>query len=65
MALLQIKARSDFSHPQPSTEHVQALRLAAPILRDEALVKPGTDVAGAIRGLVDTRFAQPYIARTA
>jgi sulfonate transport system substrate-binding protein len=64
VALLQIKARSDFSNPQPSTEHVKALQLAAPILRDEALVKPGTDIAGVINGLVDTRFAQPYIARS-
>ena len=63
VALLQIKARSDFSHPQPSSEHVKALQLAAPILRAEALVKPGTDIAGVINGLVDTRFAQPYITR--
>jgi sulfonate transport system substrate-binding protein len=63
VALLQIKARSDFSHPQPSSEHVKALQLAAPILHDEALVKPGTDIAAVINGLVDTRFAQPYIAR--
>ncbi|WP_332878854.1 aliphatic sulfonate ABC transporter substrate-binding protein [Massilia sp. S19_KUP03_FR1] len=63
VALLQIKLRSDFSNPQPSSEHVKALQLAAPILRDEALVKPGTDIAAVINGLVDTRFAQPYIAR--
>jgi sulfonate transport system substrate-binding protein len=65
VALLQIKARSDFSHPQPSSEHVQALQQAAPILRDEALVKPGTDIANVINGLVDTRFARPYIVRKA
>jgi len=65
VALLQIKARSDFSNPQPSSEHVKALQLAAPILRAEALVKPGTDIAGVINGLVDTRFAQPYITRPA
>lgn len=63
VALLQIKARSDFSNPQPSSEHIKALQLAAPILRDESLVKPGTDIAAVINGLVDTRFAQPYIAR--
>jgi sulfonate transport system substrate-binding protein len=63
VALLQIKARSDFSNPQPSGEHIKALQLAAPILRDESLVKPGTDIAAVINGLVDTRFAQPYIAR--
>lgn len=63
VALLQIKARSDFQHPQPSSEHIKALQAAAPILRDEALVKPGVDIASAINGLVDTRFAQPYITR--
>jgi sulfonate transport system substrate-binding protein len=65
VALLQIKARSDFSNPQPSTEHVKALQLAAPILRAEALVRPGTDIAAVINSLVDTRFAQPYITRGA
>jgi sulfonate transport system substrate-binding protein len=39
------------------------LQAAAPILRDEALVKPGTDLDAAIAGLVDTRFARPWIAR--
>ncbi len=63
VALLQIKLRSDFSNPQPSAEHVKALQLAAPILRDEGLVKPGTDIASVINSLVDTRFAQPYITR--
>lgn len=63
VALLQIKLRSDFSNPQPSSEHVKALQLAAPILRDEGLVKPGTDITSVISGLVDTRFAQAYIAR--
>ncbi|UOD32768.1 aliphatic sulfonate ABC transporter substrate-binding protein [Massilia violaceinigra] len=63
VALLQIKLRSDFSNPQPSAEHVRALQLAAPILRDEALVKPGTDLDKVIAGLVDTRFAQTLIAR--
>lgn len=63
VALLQIKLRSDFSNPQPSSEHVAALQVAAPILRDEALVKPGTDLERAIRELVDTRFAQPFITR--
>lgn len=63
VALLQVKLRSDFSNPQPSNEHLKALRLAAPILRDEALVKPGTDLDAAIAGLIDTRFAQQLIAR--
>jgi sulfonate transport system substrate-binding protein len=63
VALLQVKLRSDFSNPQPSTEHLKALQAAAPILRDEALVKPGTDLDAAIAGLIDTRFARPLIAR--
>ena len=63
VALLQIKLRSDFSHPQPSNEHIQALTLAAPILRDEGLIKPDTDIKRVIASLVDTRFATPYINR--
>jgi sulfonate transport system substrate-binding protein len=63
VALLQIKLRSDFSQPLPGNEHLNALRQAAPILRDEALVKPGADLNRAIADLVETRFAQPYIAK--
>ena len=61
VALLQIKLRSDFSQPLPGNEHLAALRQAAPILRDEALVKPGVDLGRAITDLVETRFAQPYL----
>ncbi len=64
VALLQIKLRSDFSNPQPSSEHVKALQVAAPILRDEGLVKPGTDLARTITELIDTRFAQALIVRS-
>ena len=64
VALLQIKLRSDFTNPQPGNEHVKALQLAAPILRDEALVKSDVDLNRAITDLVDTRFAQPFIARS-
>jgi sulfonate transport system substrate-binding protein len=64
VALLQIKLRSDFSNPQPGSEHVKALQVAAPILRDEALVKADTDLNRAILDLVDTRFAQPFISRS-
>jgi sulfonate transport system substrate-binding protein len=63
VALLQIKLRSDFTNPQPSAEHVKALSVAAPILLDEGLVKPGTDLTQAIAALVDTRFAQALIAK--
>jgi sulfonate transport system substrate-binding protein len=58
VALLQVKLRSDFSNAQPGAEHLRALQLAAPILRDEALVRPGTDLDKAIAGLVDTSFAR-------
>jgi sulfonate transport system substrate-binding protein len=64
VALLQIKLRSDFSNSQPGAEHVKALQVAAPILRDETLVKADADLNRAILDLVDTRFAQPYIARS-
>nr|WP_315393480.1 aliphatic sulfonate ABC transporter substrate-binding protein [uncultured Duganella sp.] len=63
VALLQIKLRTDFSNPQPGSEHVKALQVAAPILLAEALVKGGTDLNRSILDLVDTRFAQPFIAR--
>ncbi|MDB5757093.1 MAG: transporter substrate-binding protein [Burkholderia sp.] len=63
VALLQIKLRTDFSDPQPSPAHVKALQSAAPILLDEGLVKPGTDLNRVIADLVDTRFAQPLLAR--
>ncbi|MCY4754116.1 aliphatic sulfonate ABC transporter substrate-binding protein [Pelomonas aquatica] len=61
VALLQLKLRTDLSQPLPSQEHVKALQAAAPILLDEALVKPGSDVRGAIDALVDTRFAAGLI----
>ncbi|WP_338763884.1 aliphatic sulfonate ABC transporter substrate-binding protein [Massilia sp. METH4] len=58
VALLQVKLRTDFSQPQPGDEHVAALRQAAPILQQEALVKPGTNLDKTIDELVDTRFAR-------
>lgn len=58
VALLQLKLRTDLSTPQPSQEHIKALQAAAPILLDEALVRPGTDLNKAIAGLVNTQFAQ-------
>ena len=63
VALLQIKLRSDFSQALPGAGHVNALRAAAPILHDEALVKPGTDLNRVVAELVDTRFAQTIVAR--
>jgi sulfonate transport system substrate-binding protein len=61
VALLQLKLRTDLGNPQPSSEHVNALLAAAPILLDEKLVKPGTDVRRVIGDLVDTQFARGLI----
>lgn len=61
VALLQVKLRTDLSNPQPGSEHVKALQAAAPILVDEQLVRPGTDLNKAIAELVDTRFANGLI----
>ena len=61
VALLQLKLRTDLSDPQPSAEHVAALQAAAPILLDEQLVKPGTDLKAAIAGLVDTQFSRGLV----
>ena len=58
VALLQLKLRTDLSNPQPSSEHIDALKAAAPLLLDEQLVKPGTDLDKVIAGLVDTQFAR-------
>lgn len=63
VALLQIKLRTDLSHPLPTAEHVQALQAAAPILLSEQLVRPGTDLNRTVLELVDTRFAAPLLAR--
>jgi sulfonate transport system substrate-binding protein len=65
VALLQLKLRTDLSNPQPSSEHVKALQAAAPILLDEGLVKPGTDLPRVVSGLVDTQFARGLVARAA
>ncbi|TDP88017.1 sulfonate transport system substrate-binding protein [Aquabacterium commune] len=63
VALLQLKVRTDFTQPQPGTQHIQALQAASPILLDEALVRPGTNVQKVITDLVDTQFAQSVIRR--
>jgi sulfonate transport system substrate-binding protein len=63
VALLQIKARTDLGNPLPSSEHVKALQAASPILLDEALVKPGTDLNKIVTQLVDTQFAKHLIAK--
>ena len=57
VALLQLKLRTDLGNPWPSSEHVQALQAASPILQAESLVKPGVDLNRAVTALVDTGFA--------
>lgn len=61
VALLQLKVRTDFTQPLPGAEHVKALQAASPILLDEALVRPGTNLNKAIAELVDTQFAASLI----
>lgn len=63
VALLQIKLRTDLSNPQPGSEHVKALQAASPILVDEALVKPGTDLNKVVTHLVDTQFARGLVGK--
>lgn len=60
VARLQLK-RNDFSNPVPGAEHVSALKAAAPILVEEALVKNGTNVGAVIDALVEPRFASAAV----
>ncbi|WP_331988904.1 aliphatic sulfonate ABC transporter substrate-binding protein [Chitinimonas sp.] len=61
VAQLQLK-RTDFSNPRPGAEHITALKEAAPILIDEALVKPGTDLNRTIAELIDVRVVGSALA---
>jgi sulfonate transport system substrate-binding protein len=63
VAKLQL-SRTDFSKPQPGARQIAALKAAAPILVQEQLVKPGTDLNHVIDSLVDVQIAQPVIAST-
>jgi sulfonate transport system substrate-binding protein len=63
VAKLQL-SRTDFSKPQPGAHQIAALKAAAPILVQEQLVKPGTDLNHVIDTLVDVQIAQPVIAST-
>jgi len=65
VALLQLKLRTDLSNPLPSSEHVKALQAASPILLEEQLVKPGTNLNKVIADLVDTQFARAQLAGAA
>ena len=60
VARLQL-SRTDFSNPQPGAEHVAALKAAAPILLDEQLVRPGTDVAAVVDQLISPQLAAGLI----
>ncbi|PZW71612.1 sulfonate transport system substrate-binding protein [Pseudomonas sp. URMO17WK12:I1] len=63
VAKLQL-SRTDFSNSQPGAEHVKALKAAAPILLEEGLVRPGTDVAGVVDQLITPQLAAKVIARS-
>ncbi|SHM50449.1 aliphatic sulfonate ABC transporter substrate-binding protein [Phytopseudomonas punonensis] len=63
VAKLQL-SRTDFSNSQPGTEHIKALKSAAPILLEEGLVRPGTDVAGVVDQLITPQLAAKVIARS-
>jgi sulfonate transport system substrate-binding protein len=60
VAKLQLQ-RNDFSHPVPGAQQIEALKAAAPILVQEDLVKPGTDLPQVIDALVDSQVAQPVV----
>ncbi|TLX65046.1 aliphatic sulfonates ABC transporter substrate-binding protein [Stutzerimonas nosocomialis] len=64
VARLQL-SRTDFSNPQPGAEHVAALKAAAPILLDEQLVRPGTDVARVVDELIAPQLAAQVIGQPA
>jgi sulfonate transport system substrate-binding protein len=60
IAKLQLQ-RNDFSQPVPGAQQIAALKAAAPILVQEQLVKPGTDLPQVIDALVDSQVAQPVV----
>jgi len=63
VAKLQL-SRTDFSNPQPGAEHIKALKAAAPILLDEQLVRPGTDVAQVVDQLIQPQLAAQVIGQS-
>ncbi|HWV09937.1 MAG TPA: aliphatic sulfonate ABC transporter substrate-binding protein [Pseudomonas sp.] len=60
VAELQL-SRTDFSNSQPGAEHIAALKAAAPILLDEQLVRPGTDVVAVVEQLISPQLAAEVI----
>jgi len=63
VAKLQL-SRNDFSQPLPGPTQIAALQAAAPILTQEQLVKPGTDLNQVIGTLIDPQVAAPVVAAT-
>ncbi len=61
VAKRQLTQRTGLKNPVIGQEHIAALSEAAPILVQEELVKPGTDVNKAIGDLIDPRFVQALI----
>ncbi len=60
VAKLQL-SRNDFKNPIPGAEHIKALKLAAPILLEENLVRKGADVEKTIDDLIDPTFAKAVV----
>ncbi|MCS3811128.1 aliphatic sulfonate ABC transporter substrate-binding protein [Xanthomonas sp. 4461] len=56
VAQLQLR-RTDLSRPLIGAEQLAALRSAAPILLEEGLVRPGTDLTQVLGTLIDPRYA--------
>ncbi|MDD1507583.1 aliphatic sulfonate ABC transporter substrate-binding protein [Pseudomonas sp. CNPSo 3701] len=63
VAKLQL-SRTDFSNSQPGAEHINALKAAAPILLEEGLVRPGTDVAQVVDQLITPQLAAKAIGQS-
>jgi sulfonate transport system substrate-binding protein len=63
VAKLQL-SRNDFSQPQPGPRQIAALKAAAPILTQEELVKPGTNLDQVIDALIDAQPARAVIVAT-
>ncbi|MHA7685613.1 aliphatic sulfonate ABC transporter substrate-binding protein [Cupriavidus sp. YAF13] len=62
LAVIKVQLlRNDFTQPVPSPQLVQALTSAAPILTQESLVKPGTDVGKVVKALIEPRYARTVV----
>lgn len=61
VAKLQLVERTDLTNPRIGKEHYDALVAAAPILLEEGLVRPKTDVNKVINDLIDDSFVNAVI----